>query len=62
VEKLACVVDQALLARLREAIGEQADAEEYIESVLRLLAQAPGRVSPIAPEQTPHLTGSRRTA
>ena len=39
-------VDEALLARLRTAVGDSAaayiDADEHVASVLRLLAHAPG--------------------
>jgi hypothetical protein len=62
VQKLMRSVDGALLVRLRGAIGEQATADDHIESVLRLLAHVPGRVSPIAPVTPPHLTESRRTS
>ena len=39
------VVDEALLARLRTAVGDSAayiDTDEHVASVLRLLSHAPG--------------------
>ena len=46
VDKPVQRVDEALLARLRAAIGDQApycDVDEHVASVLRLLAHTPGR-------------------
>jgi hypothetical protein len=46
VDRAVRAVDEALLARLRTAVGDSAadyiDADEHVASVLRLLAHAPG--------------------
>jgi hypothetical protein len=45
VDRHVRAVDEALLARLRTAVGDSAayiDTDEHVASVLRLLSHAPG--------------------
>jgi hypothetical protein len=55
VDQPVRAVDEALLARLRTAVGDSApdiDSDEHVASVLRLLSQAPGT------KWEPHLSES----